>query len=86
LGVGRGVVLGWLLGRLSAVAVVDIAGITVARIADEPEGRSGFRCGNVEVDRWLHEDVVAVDRVPRFRVPAASQGTRVVGCYLLNAF
>jgi GNAT superfamily N-acetyltransferase len=67
------------------VAVVDLAGITVARIADEPQGRAGFRCGNPEVDRWLRDDAVVVDRLPGFRVTAARDGTRVVGCYLLNA-
>jgi hypothetical protein len=74
-----------LLGRLSAVAVVDLAGITVARIADEPPGRAGFCCGNLEMDRWLRDDALVVDRLPGFRVTAATDGTRVVGCYLLNA-
>jgi hypothetical protein len=73
------------LGRLSAVAVVDLAGITVASIADEPQGRAGFSCGNPEMDRWLPDDAVLVDRLPGFRVTAASDGTRVVGCYLVNA-
>jgi predicted N-acetyltransferase YhbS len=67
------------------VAVVDFAGITVARIADEPQGRAGFRCGNPEMDQWLRDDAVVVDRLPGFRVTAARDGTRVVGCYLLNA-
>jgi hypothetical protein len=67
------------------VAVVDLAGITVARIADEPQGRAGFGSGNPEVDGWLREDAVVVDRLPGFRVTAASDRTRVVGCYLLNA-
>jgi hypothetical protein len=66
------------------VAVVDIAGITLARSADEPAGRSGFRCDNAEEDRWLHQDAVAVDRLPGFRVTAARDGTREVGCYLLT--
>jgi predicted N-acetyltransferase YhbS len=67
------------------VADVDFAGITVARIADEPQGRARFRCGNAEMDRWLRDDAVVVDRRPGFRVTAATDGTRVVGCYLLNA-
>jgi predicted N-acetyltransferase YhbS len=44
--------------------------------ADEPQGRAGFGSGNPEVDGWLREDAV---------VTAASDRTRVVGCYLLNA-
>jgi hypothetical protein len=67
------------------VAVVDFAGIAVARIADEPQGQAGFRCGNPEMDRWLRDDAVVVDRLPGFRVTAARDGTRVVGWYLLNA-
>jgi hypothetical protein len=77
---------GWgrLVGRLSAAAVVDIAGITVGRIADEPGGRAGFCCGNPEVDRWLREDAVVVDRLSGFG--SGSQGMdAVLGCYLLNA-
>jgi hypothetical protein len=76
---------GLLLGRLSGVAVVDLAGITVARIADEPQDPAGFRCGDPEVDRWLRDDAVVVDRLSGFRLMAATDGTRVVGRNLLNA-
>jgi hypothetical protein len=68
------------------VADVDFTGITVARIPDEPQGRARFRCGNPEMDRWLRDDAVVVDRLPGFRVTAATEGTRVVGCYLFERF